>query len=56
MENGPYKRSLEDTGENQCKVHGVTVNHLGLTVRRQVRFLPHPQTARVAQRTRAAAF
>lgn len=30
MEHGPYKCSLDMTGENQCKVHGVAVNHLGL--------------------------
>lgn len=29
MKQGPYKRSLTPMGENQCKAHGVTVNHLG---------------------------
>ena len=30
MEECNYKRSLATTGENQCKEHGVAVNHLGL--------------------------
>lgn len=56
MDIGPYKRSLEDVGENQCKVHGVTVNHLGLmSAGRFDSCLTH-KTARVAQPDRAAAF